>query len=122
MEHAVSTQRNRIHPYKFNLWVGLAAIVMMFAGFTSAYIVMQSRSTWVSFELPHIFWFSTAIIIISSGTMYLAVKSFKLHNINRYKLLITLTAALGLILLLLQYMGIVKLYRKGITSSWTVSA
>ena len=56
MDYTVSDQRKRIHPYKFNLWVALGAIVMMFGGFTSAYLVMHTRDTWVSFELPEQFW------------------------------------------------------------------
>ena len=39
MVEAVSTQRKRIHPHKFTLWVAIASIIMMFAGLTSAYIV-----------------------------------------------------------------------------------
>ena len=51
-EHPVSEQRSRIHPYKFNMWIGMGSIVMFFAGFTSAYIVMRGNANWQTFRLP----------------------------------------------------------------------
>ena len=65
----VSTQRNRIHPHKFTLWVAIGSIVMMFAGLTSAYIVKRDQPGWSSFDMPTIFWYSTAAVLLSSLTM-----------------------------------------------------
>ena len=56
MATAVS-QRNKIHPHKFTLWVGIGSIVMMFAGLTSAYIVKRNQAGWVGYELPLAFWY-----------------------------------------------------------------
>ena len=39
-------EKNRIHPHKFTLWIALASIVMMFAGFSSAYIVKRNQANW----------------------------------------------------------------------------
>ncbi|MHB1920751.1 MAG: cytochrome c oxidase subunit 3 [Chitinophagaceae bacterium] len=122
MEEIEVDQRNRIHPYKFNLWIALGSIVMMFAGFTSAYIVMHARNTWQSFPLPRIFWFSTAVIMLSSLTMQKALMNFKARNMNRYKRLITLTVFLGLVFLVSQAIGFHELYSKGIKLDWNVSA
>ena len=69
-------QKTRIHPHKFTLWVGLASIVMMFAGLTSAYLIKRNLSNWITFDLPLIFWYSTAVIIISSITVMLSRKAF----------------------------------------------
>ena len=115
-------QRNRIHPYKFNLWIALGSIVMMFAGFTSAYIVMHGRNTWESFPLPGIFWFSTGVILLSSLTMQQALRNFKERNMKRYRQLITLTAFLGLVFLCSQAVGFHELYGRGIKLDWNVSA
>lgn len=123
MDYTVNqTQQNRIHPYKFNLWVAIGSIIMMFGGFTSAYVVMHARNTWVSFDLPVEFWFSTGIILLSSGTMHLALKNFKLRNFRAYRRLITITAFLGLIFLLSQSLGFYNLYSRGIKLAWNVSA
>lgn len=115
-------KRKRIHPYKFNMWLAIAGICMFFAAFTSAYIVMESHSSWQDFKLPDMFWFSTAIIIISSFTMHLSVKSFKKHHMMRYKTLITVTALLGLLFLIGQGLGFSNMYSRGITIQWNLSA
>ena len=59
-------QRKKIHPYKFTLWVGIGSIIMMFAGFTSAYIVKREQPGWITFSMPVIFWYSTAVMLLSS--------------------------------------------------------
>ena len=65
----VNEQRKKIHPHKFTLWVGLASIVMMFAGLTSAYIVKREQPNWTSFDIPRAFWYSTTVILVSSLTV-----------------------------------------------------
>src|SRR5437868_12412024 len=92
----VSTQRNRIHPHKFTLWVAIGSIIMMFAGLTSAYIVKRDQPNWISFDMPRIFWYSTVIILISSVTIHLAVRNFKEREMRRYRLLIFITMLLAL--------------------------
>lgn len=121
-ENPVYDQRRRIHPYKFNLWVAMGSIVMLFAGFTSAYIVMRGTAKWQSFALPHIFWVSSFVILLSSMTMHLSLKNFRERNMSRYKILITLTAFLGVVFLVLQTLGFVHLYSRGIRLTWNVSA
>jgi len=107
-------QRKRIHPHKFTLWIGMASIVMMFAGFTSAYIVKRNDSNWIEFKLPPVFWFSTGVILLSSLTIYLASRAFKDRNMSRYRLLITVTAALGVLFVVLQWMGFQYLQDHGV--------
>jgi cytochrome c oxidase subunit 3 len=87
MMAAVEEQRKRLHPQKFALWVAMASILMMFAGFTSAYIVKRNDSNWLQFTLPPVFWYSTAVILLSSLTVYLSTKAFKARNIVRLSLL-----------------------------------
>lgn len=107
-------QRRRVHPHKFSLWVAMASILMMFAGFTSAYIVKRNDSNWLQFSLPPVFLISTAVILLSSLTLYLAARSFKARNMTRYKILITVTAALGVLFVLLQAMGFRYLQEHGV--------
>lgn len=104
------------------MWLVLAGIVMFFAAFTSAYLVMRGRNAWENFSLPDVFWFSTAVILVSSYTMHLSLKNFKSHNMRRYKMLITLTALLGMVFLLAQIIGFSNLYSRGITLQWNLSA
>jgi cytochrome c oxidase subunit 3 len=116
MMAAVSDQqRKRIHPHKFSLWIGMASILMMFAGFTSAYIVKRGDGTnWLEFSLPPVFWYSTAVILLSSLTIFLAGKAFRDRNMPRYRSLITLTAILGVLFTVLQWSGFKYLQNHGV--------
>lgn len=107
-------QRKRIHPYKFALWVAMASILMMFAGFTSAYIVKRADSNWLEFKLPPIFWVSTAVILLSSLTIHLAGKSFKARQMNQYKVLMNVTVVLGILFTILQWFGFQYLQNHGV--------
>ena len=107
-------ERKRIHPHKFTLWVGMGSIFMMFAGLTSAYIVRRNQANWLEFGLPKIFWYSTLVIIISSVTMHLSLKAFKAREMARYRTLITVTAALGVLFATLQGFGFNQLHKNGV--------
>jgi len=107
-------QHRKLHPYKFTLWVAIASVLMMFAGFTSAYIVKRNQSNWLEFNLPPVFWYSTAVILLSSLTIFLAAKSFKARNMPRYKALLTITAALGVLFIVLQWTGFKYLADHGV--------
>lgn len=107
-------ERRKIHPHKFSLWVAMASILMMFAGFTSAYIVKRSDTNWLEFKLPPVFWTSTVVILLSSLTVQLAVKAFKNRNMVQYRSLITVTAILGLVFMVLQWTGFHYLQEHGV--------
>lgn len=107
-------QRKRMHPYKFILWIAIGSIVMMFAGFTSAYVVKRNQTNWLEFSMPPVFWYSTAVILLSSVTIYLAQKSFKAREMSRYRTLLTITAALGLTFVIMQIFGFKYLLDHGV--------
>ncbi|HJV20839.1 MAG TPA: heme-copper oxidase subunit III [Sediminibacterium sp.] len=100
-----ASEPQRIHRHKFTLWVAMGSMVMMFAGLTSAYIVKKNQSSWLEFNLPVLFWYSTAVILVSSFTIQLAVQAHKAKEIGKYRTWITLTALLGLAFLVIQIMG-----------------
>lgn len=103
------------HPHKFTLWVGIASIIMTFAGLTSAFIVKKNAPGWSTTEVPTIFLYTTIVILISSLTIHLSVKAFKERNMLRYRSLITLTAILGLIFIVGQIVGFSQMWNEGIT-------
>lgn len=121
MSTVVMEQRKKIHPHKFTLWVGIGSMIMMFAGLTSAYIVKRDQPNWTSFELPHLFWYSTGVIMLSSVTMYLAVTAFREKERSKYRNLITITFLLGVLFLVLQFLGFYQLWQGGSTLQKTVS-
>ncbi len=107
-----SAQQRKVHPQKFALWVAIASICMMFAGLTSAYVVRHAQGNWRSFELPVVFWVSTAAILLSSVTFVLGLKAFKQRAIPKFKTLITITLLLGILFGVLQFMGFSQLYNQ----------
>jgi len=114
-------QRNKIHPHKFTLWVGIGSILMMFAGLTSAYIVKRNQAGWVSFELPPAFWYSTALIVLSSISLFIASKAFKDRAMSNYKVMMAVTLGLGVLFIIFQLYGFTQLWRSGITFTANVS-
>jgi cytochrome c oxidase subunit 3 len=55
------------------VWIGVSAIMMSFAAFTSAMIVRQGASNdWVHFQLPRILYLNTFILLGSSVTLGIA--------------------------------------------------
>jgi len=121
MSTVVMEQRKRIHPHKFTLWVGIASIIMMFAGLTSAYIVKRNQANWTSFDIPRVFWYSTAVIIISSVTLLQALKVFRQRNMMQYRRLMLGTLLLGVLFVGLQLIGFKELWDKGMTLQANVS-
>jgi cytochrome c oxidase subunit III len=105
----------RIHPHKFTMWVAIGSILMMFAGLTSAFIVKSNQTSWVPVVIPRVFWISTAVIIISSITVQMALRSFKQREMNQYRALIGITLLLGVAFVILQWLGFQDLWAQKIT-------
>lgn len=114
---AVSSTYNqsKIHTHKLALWVGIATIIMMFAAFTSAYIVRRAAGNWYEFKLPDIFFFNTLVILASSVTLHMAFRSFGKGLEKPYKALLLVTFALGIAFVVLQYQGWKALTAMGAT-------
>ncbi len=103
-----------MNPKKFALWIFMASIVMLFAAFTSAYIVRQSEGNWLNFELPSVLYFSTAILIISSATMHWAYISARRDNLAMVKIATGVTLLLGVFFLFAQFSGWQSLVEQGV--------
>lgn len=107
-----SAQRKKIHPKKFAMWIAIGSIIMMFGGLTSGYIVRKSQGNWESFTLPVEFYFSTIVILLSSITIIMALRSFKQRKMQLHRSMVTLTLILGLAFTLLQYLGFKDMYHQ----------
>jgi cytochrome c oxidase subunit III len=94
-----------MHPKKFALWLFLVTVFMIFAALSSAYIVRQSDGNWLLFELPNLFFMTTIMILVSSGTMHWAYLSVKKDNLETAKLAIGITTVLGVGFLIGQYLA-----------------
>jgi cytochrome c oxidase subunit 3 len=115
MDIVSTQQRKKIHPHKFTLWVAIGSMLMMFAGLTSAFIVKSNQAGWQTLTLPRVFWISTAVIVASSITMQVALRSFKQRVMNQYRLMIGMTLLLGIAFIVLQWLGFQQLWEQRIT-------
>ena len=96
------------------VYVGIFSVIMLFAGFTSAYIVSMGDSFWLKYPLPSGFWWSTGSIIVSSFTFILAIGAAKKDNQGMLKLFLALTVALGISFMYFQIKGYNQLIDGGI--------
>ncbi|MDQ6478831.1 cytochrome c oxidase subunit 3 [Dyadobacter sp. LHD-138] len=92
-------------PMKFILWLFLVSIIMLFASQTSAYLVRRAEGNWLEFEMPRIFWYSTAVLLVSSLAMQWAYFSAKKDDFKSLKIAISITFVLGLAFLWMQFEG-----------------
>lgn len=92
-----------VHPLKFALWLIIISIIMMFAAFTSAYIVRKEEGNWLEFDLPNNLILNTGILVLSSLFMQLAYFAAKKDNLNQLKIYLGLTLGLGFAFLLGQW-------------------
>ena len=118
----MNDQKKRIHPHKFTLWVAIGSIIMLFAGLTSAYIVKSGMANFTEIDMPQIFWYSTVAIVLSSVTVQLAVRAFRLREMNQYRVLVAATVVLGAIFVALQWIGFMQLWNSGIKFSGSAGA
>ncbi len=117
----LTAQDHSPEPSRTGIWVGLAAITMTFAAFTSALIVSQgSAQEWKHIVLPPILYLNTVVLLISSITLEISrhrVASFarSLYS-SRGVPMAWLYATLGLGLLFVggQYIAWVQLKSGGL--------
>lgn len=112
---------------KMMLYFGIGALIMSFAGWTSAFIVSSSRPDWLSdFVMPQPFWTSIIIMIISSITFIIARKALEKNNKSLTTVMLVVTFVLGLLFVLNQIKGFNQIIDMGYnftgpTSNVTVS-
>lgn len=101
--------------YRTGMWVAMASILMLFTALTSAYIVRAASSNdWQPLTMPRILLFSTALIVISSGTLEAARRRLKDASNTAHRRWLVLTVALGIGFLLSQLLAWRQLVRQGI--------
>jgi len=87
------------HPKRVLLILLIFSIVMMFAAFTSGYIVRRDEGNWREFDLPMSLLFNSIVIALSSAAMQFAYFSAKHDEIKRTNLSLFATIALGVVFL-----------------------
>ncbi|HEV7746768.1 MAG TPA: cytochrome c oxidase subunit 3 [Pyrinomonadaceae bacterium] len=101
--------------YRLGMWVALASVVMLFTSLSSAYIVRAaSSSDWHPLPMPRILLLSTALILISSGTLEAARRQLKGVSNRAYRPWLLVTLVLGIGFLVSQLMAWRQLVRQGV--------
>jgi cytochrome c oxidase subunit 3 len=104
----IQHEKDRINlaPKKFNMWLFIFTSFMFFAALTSGFIVYSGGSGHgLNVILPDIFRYSTAVVILSSVTLFLSSRAAKRLEFGKQRLFLWLTFALGVLFCVLQIDG-----------------
>lgn len=96
------------------MWVVLAAIVMMFAALSSAYIILSGGDQWRPVSMPRMFLLSTGVIMASSFSFETAKRSLNQGKQSRSFGWLSVTLLLGVIFIACQLMGWRELAAQGV--------
>jgi cytochrome c oxidase subunit III len=114
MKAVIQNNQNKIHPHKLALWIGCGSVTMMFAAWSSAYVVRHAAGNWLEFQIPTQFFINTVLLLLSSVTLHLSYKAFVKGEEFKYKSLLVTTFLIGITFLILQYQGWVALKNIGV--------
>lgn len=95
------------------VYVGIFSVVMIFAGFTSAYIVSMGDTFWVKYPFPPAFWISTAFIVLSSIFYQWAISQGKKQAVGKVRIGMLLTLFFGVLFAVFQFKGYGALIQEG---------
>src|SRR5690554_5168795 len=89
---------------RFNLWLGMIGMFMMFAALSSGFIVYTAGGIDRGLKtiLPDTFIYSTIAIVVSSATMHLAYMAAKKAEFGKQRMLLVATILLGIAFFVLQ--------------------
>ena len=101
--------------YRLGTWVAMASILMLFTALSSAYIVRAaSSSDWQPLAMPRILLLSSALLLVSSGTLESARRKLRAGASNAYKSWLLLTVVLGVGFLVSQLIAWRQLAKQGV--------
>lgn len=95
----------QVNPKKFMFWIFLVTIIMLFAAFTSAYIVRKAEGNWEFFNLPQAFKWSCGIVVLGSLFMQSAYFFARRNDLFKLRLFLWITLITGFAFIFSQYTG-----------------
>jgi cytochrome c oxidase subunit 3 len=88
---------------KFAMWIFVFVSFMLFAAFTSGFIVYSGGAGHgLNVQIPQAFLYSTLVIIASSITMFISARAAKRLQIEKQRLFLWFTVLLGIAFFALQ--------------------
>ena len=102
-------------PYsaQLGLWIFLATVTMLFAAFTSAYLVRSAGSDWQTIPMPFILWVNTAVLAWSSISLEVSRSALKSGSLKAARNWFLVTTGLGLVFLVGQLVAWRDLMARG---------
>jgi cytochrome c oxidase subunit III len=82
------------------VWVLLTAVTMLFAGLSSAYIVLRGVPAWQNISMPSMVWVNTMVLLASSVAIELARNAVKRGHQGAMKQWLAVSGILGFAFLL----------------------
>jgi cytochrome c oxidase subunit 3 len=99
---------------KFIIWLFVVTSTIMFAGWTSYYIVFSAaKGKGHGLVLPDVFQYSTAVLVGSSICLFLASRAFRKGQLQTQKTFLWATLLLGVVFGYLQVEAWSSLYHSG---------
>jgi cytochrome c oxidase subunit 3 len=95
------------------LWIFIFAVIMIFAGLTSGYLVSQGSYFWVAIKMPSGFMMSTIMIILSSLALFAAVFAVKRGQKSLLKSSLGIALIGGILFGYFQFTGFKQLFHSG---------
>jgi cytochrome c oxidase subunit 3 len=102
------------------MWVLLIAIIMLFAGLSSAYIVLHGLPQWQNITMPRIVWGNTLVLLASSIAIEFARQAVRKDQIAAVRQWMVVSGILGLLFLAGQVVAWRQLVAAGVYLSTTI--
>lgn len=99
---------------RLGLWMFLATVTMLFAAFTSAYLVRKGGSDWSKIPLPPVLWRNTLFLVVSSAALEAVRTAGGRRRLKLANTAMAVTIGLALAFLAGQWQGWQQLQAAGI--------
>ncbi len=108
-----------IHPARFAMWLFMVSSILLFGALTSAFIVQKGietdKNTWLHIFIPSLFYYTTAVLVLSSITVQWAVSRARKNDFKQALIGLTTTFVLGVFFLIGQLIAWERLAVGGVT-------
>jgi cytochrome c oxidase subunit 3 len=86
-----------LDPTRLGLWAFLGTITMLFAGFTSAYVVRRAGADFRPFAAPALVWWNTLVLLASSAALEVARRRLRGWDLSAARGFLSATGLLGVL-------------------------
>lgn len=100
---------------RLGMWMFVGTVTMLFAAFSSAYIVRGAGTDWRAVTLPSILWLNTAVILVSSASLELGRRQAQGRRWQQARSWVLIALLLGVVFLIGQIAAWRALAAAGVT-------